>query len=202
MKTCPKCKTNSISDDAKFCPKCGEKLQSGNSYLKFYLFLLIFSVVVGLVAGAISMTAQQREKDEFALKAPSGFVEGMEDDWVFQDYQSDATDCNHAIFYNFGWNYKWKEKYLEVEFQLKKCETTGKLSGYACYFGPNYHSSSLHKYRVQGVVKDQVWKFDTYDREGHRYDHYEGGWEKNGVTFSGICTNQKGTTNRFTFKKY
>ena len=162
MKTCPNpnCKTTGIPDDAKFCPKCGEKLQSGNSYLKFYLFLLIFSVVVGLVvAGAILMTAQQREKDEFALKAPSGFVEGMEDIWVFQDYQSDTTDCNHARFYHFGWDYKWKEKDLRVEFNLEKCETTGKLSGYARYFGPNYHSSSLHKYRVQGVVKDQVWKF-------------------------------------------
>ena len=29
MKTCPKCKTTGIPDDAKFCPNCGLQLTSG-----------------------------------------------------------------------------------------------------------------------------------------------------------------------------
>lgn len=29
MKTCPKCKTTSIPEDAKFCPNCGWQLTSG-----------------------------------------------------------------------------------------------------------------------------------------------------------------------------
>ena len=193
MKTCPKCKTTGIPNVAKFCPVCGTKLNDSD-IRKFIRNLVLYSCFIAgftIGIGAIINRKAQQYKEEFALKAPTGFSEDSGNNWGAQDYnQSRDKDCAHSILYDFEWWYDQQDE-LGVSFCMEQCVATGKLVGYA-HYGRAYSNELHHEFRIRGTVVDGLWKFDTYDRAGHRFDHYEGRWV-NYQTFSGVCTNKKGT---------
>lgn len=202
MKTCPKCNM-SFPDDAKFCPKCGAR-QSSNTVKIIVIFCLTISAIVAALF-IYQTCKEQWYIKELAQNAPSGFRKGIEDNWIYQDYlKAEDNSCAYLLLENKDeYLYWFYDSKCEIEIRELRCTELrsfpfyeGKITGFAHYYGPVINNiKSHHKYYVKGTIKNGVWIFDTFDKEGVKCDHFEGGWRDGDLT--GICTNKNGTEIKF-----